>query len=132
MHYAAPSEPPNNLTVTSFDFTNVSLQWDPVECSLRNGEIDGYSLMYYPSNDQSYSESIWINDGRSSSFTLIGLQPQMTYTLRLVAVNDAVSTSDSIKYAVETVTTTVPFGIDYNLTFYINYISSVRNNAHYD
>ena len=121
MHYVAPSGPPNNLTVTSFDFTNVSLQWDPVECSLRNGKIDGYSLVYYPSNDQRYSESIiWINDGRSTSFTLVGLQPRMTYTLILVAVNDAVSTSDSIKYAVETVTTAVPFGIDYNLTFYIN------------
>ena len=110
-YYAVPSGPPINLTITSRNFTNVSLQWDPVECSQQNGEIDGYTLMYYPNYDPSNRESIWINDESSTSFTLVGLQPRMTYTLRLTAGNNTVYSSNNIHYAEQTVNTTVPPGI---------------------
>ena len=111
-----------------------------MECSKRNGEIDGYTLLYYPNDDQINNESLLINDGSSTSFTLVGLQPRMTYTLRLKAGNNTVSSPNNMQYAEQTVNTTVPPGIlidnsfvrndniimtSYNLIFHTRYWSFI-------
>ena len=91
--YSELSGPPQEFHVSSFNFTNVTVQWTPVECSLRNGPIDGYRLIY---NHTSYNQNgdILYNDtevifvkGNPRSFTIIGLQPSITYTITFEAIN---------------------------------------------
>ena len=84
----APSGAPQDLNIIYVDFTNVTIQWNPVECSLRNGRIDGYRLIYYY-NYYYYSgdnESILINGSNTTTFTIVGLQPRHSYTLILGAI----------------------------------------------
>ena len=60
-----------------------------MKCSQRNGRIDGYRLIYYPtiySYCCSDNESILINGSNTNTFTIVGLQPRADYTLKLGAV----------------------------------------------
>ena len=91
--HSAPSGTPQGFNTSSFNFTNATVQWTPVECSLRNGPIDGYRLIY---NHTSYNQDgdILYNDtevifvkGNPRSFTIIGLQPSITYTMTVEAIN---------------------------------------------
>ena len=82
----APSGAPQGLNITHFDFTNVTIQWNPVECSQRNGEIDGYRLIYYPTINTGDNESILIDGSNTNTYTVVGLQPRIYYTLVLGAV----------------------------------------------
>ena len=82
----APSGAPQGLNITHFDFTNVTIEWNPVECSQRNGEIDGYRLIYYPTMNSGDSESILIDGSNTNTYMVVGLQPRVDYTLTLGAV----------------------------------------------
>jgi hypothetical protein len=82
----APSGAPQGLTITDVNFTNITIEWNPVECSQRNGEIDGYRLIYYTSSYISDNESILINGSNTNTFTIVGLQPRVDYTITLGAV----------------------------------------------
>ena len=57
-----------------------------MECSHRNGEIDGYRLIYYPTMNSGDNESILIDGSNTTTFTIVGLQPRVDYTLALGAV----------------------------------------------
>ena len=73
-----------------------------MECSERNGEIDGYRLIYHPTMDSGDNENISIDGSNTTTFTIVGLQPRVDYTLILGAVggnytlfNESISTSIS-------------------------------------
>ena len=91
LFHTAPVGVPQKLNISSVHLTNITVQWDHVECSQRNGEIDGYRLIYFPSANSSDNESILINGSNSKTFTIVGLQPRMNYTLILEAVNSELS-----------------------------------------
>ena len=60
-----------------------------MKCSQRNGRIDGYRLIYYSTIYSYYcsdNESILINGSNTNTFTIVGLQPRVNYTLKLGAV----------------------------------------------
>ena len=59
-----------------------------MECSQRNGEIDGYRLIYHPTIkfNSGDNESILINGSNTNTYTVVGLQPRVDYTLALGAV----------------------------------------------
>ena len=76
-----------------------------MECSQRNGRIDGYRLIYFPTVDSDDIENILINGSNTSAFTIVVLQPRVHYTLLLRAVggnytlfgeNSSISESTSI------------------------------------
>ena len=73
--------------MTTFNLSNITIQWNPVECSQRNGEINGYRLLYFPTRRSNENQSILINGSTNTSFTIVGLQPRAECTLRLSAVN---------------------------------------------
>ena len=58
-----------------------------MECSQRNGEIDGYRLIYYPTMNSGDNESILIDGSNTNTFIIVGLQPRVDYTLALGAVS---------------------------------------------
>lgn len=50
MHtFLAPSGAPQNLSKFLTDDTIIGIEWEPVECRHRNGEVIGYNVTYYPS-----------------------------------------------------------------------------------
>ena len=58
-----------------------------MECSHRNGEIDGYRLIYYPTMNSGDNESIFKDGSNTKIFTIVGLEPRVDYTLALGAVS---------------------------------------------
>jgi hypothetical protein len=78
-----------------------------VECSQRNGEIDGYRLSYYATIYE--FQSILINGSNTNTFVIVGLQPRVDYmlTLRAVGGNYTLFGNESRKM----VQTSVPQGI---------------------
>ena len=58
-----------------------------MECSQRNGRIDGYRLIYYPTGNSGDMESILIDGSYTDTFTIVGLQPRVDYTLNLTAAS---------------------------------------------
>ncbi len=106
----APFGAPQDLTTTDVDFTNVTIEWDPVECSQRNGEIDGYRLIYYPTMNSDDNESILIDGSNTNTFTIIGLQPRVNYTLILRAVGGNYTLAGEMEIR-ESVETSMPHGI---------------------
>jgi hypothetical protein len=81
-----------------------------VECSQRNGEIDGYRLVYYPTTNSGDNESVLIDDSNTNTFTIIGLQPRVNYTLILRAVSGNYTLSGEMEIR-ESVKTSVPQSI---------------------
>ena len=83
-----------------------------MECSQRNGEIDGYRLIYYPTMNRIDNESIIINSSNTRTFTIVGLQPSISYTLNLGALGGNYSLYG--RESSITVQTSVPEGIKFN------------------
>ena len=80
-----------------------------MECSQRNGEIDGYRLIYYPTMNSDDNESISIDGSNTNNFTIDGLQPRVDYTLNLGAIGRNYTFYD--KESSRMVQTSVPLGI---------------------
>ena len=83
----APTGAPHGINISSVNVTNITIQWNPVECLNRNGEIDGYILTYYPTTNSSDNQSVLIYGSNNRTFTVVGLQPSISYMLKLRAVN---------------------------------------------
>ena len=124
--YTAPAGVPKDISTSSVNLTNITIHWDSVECSQRNGEIGGYRLVYYPTTDSSDNESVLIDDSNSKTFTIVGLQPRTNYTLRLEAVNTELSLFGPD--AQETVITTNPDGTRLTLLSQTLFNSGFINN----
>ena len=43
----APTGTPLSLQNTTYNSSSITIQWEDVECSQRNGEIDSYNVTYY-------------------------------------------------------------------------------------
>ena len=80
-----------------------------MECSERNGEIDGYRLIYHPTMNSDDNENILIDGSNTNNFTIVGLQPRVDYTLNLGAVGRNYTFFD--EESSKTVQTSVPPGI---------------------
>ena len=80
-----------------------------MECSQRNGMIDGYRLVYYPTRDSSDDEAVQIDGSNTNTYTIVGLQPRVKYTFKLAAFGgnySYIGPNSTI-----TATTSVPQGI---------------------
>ena len=117
----APSGAPQDLNITSVDLTNITIQWNPVECSQRNGRIDGYRLIYYPTMNSNNNESVLIDGSNTNTYKVIGLQPRVEYTLVLGAFGGNYSLFGDESRTV--VLTSVPQGIIMSISgpFYNRY-----------
>ena len=69
--------------------TNITIQWDRVNCLERNGRIDSYVVIYYPTSNPSGIQARTISGVGDSDriFSLPGLPPQTSYTFEVEAGN---------------------------------------------
>jgi hypothetical protein len=99
-----------SLRVGSVDVTNITIQWDRVDCVDRNGEIDSYIIIFYPtSNPSDLSARTVFGTGDSDRmFRLTGVPPRTSYTFEIDANNPLIRDPGAL--ATITASTTAPLG----------------------
>ena len=85
---SAPSGPPKSLALTSISQHNVTIQWDPVDCLDRNGDITVYRVRYGLTSRT--ERETRLTDENTRMFTVTGFfWPRTTYTFEVEAFNVA-------------------------------------------
>ena len=64
----------------------IIIQWEPVECNQRNGEIIGYNVIYHPAGDNSMPKSVVIH-AADGTFSATGLIFNTMYVFEVQAIN---------------------------------------------
>ena len=74
---------PQSLRTGSVDVTNITIQWDRVDCWDRNGRIDSYVVFFYPTSNPSgrRAETIFGTGYSDRMFSITGLPPQTIVTV---------------------------------------------------
>ena len=79
----APSAPPTSVSVTS---SSITVQWGPVDCIDRNGDITGYSVRYGEVGSGS-TQTMPVSGGTSTEAAMAGLTSSTEYSIQVAAVN---------------------------------------------
>ena len=75
----APSAPPSSVNVSEVTSSSITVQWGPVDCIRRNGDITGYSVQYG-------SETVSVSgDYSGGMYVISGLMPSTTYSIQVAA-----------------------------------------------
>ena len=86
IHFPAPSAPPTSVSVSEVTPFTITVQWGPVDCIHRNGEITGYTLEATTSTELDRRVDV-ASSAREA--TVSGLTPFTEYTVSVAAVNSA-------------------------------------------
>ena len=91
----------------------MTVQWGPVDCIQRNGDITGYSVQYKKVGSVS-THNRTVSGSNTTEAIIINLMPSTMYIVQVAAINDAddgvysepltVSTNDSTGHSTTTVT----------------------------
>ena len=81
----APTDPPTPVSASSSS-TSITVQWGPVDCIHRNGDITGYSVQYGEMGSESTQT---VNVTEETSKTISGLSTSTNYTYQVAARNSA-------------------------------------------
>ena len=77
--HPAPSAPPTSVSVSEVTTSSITVQWGPVDCIHRNGDITGYSVRYG-------SETVSVSgDSSGGMYVISGLMPSTTYSIEVAA-----------------------------------------------
>ena len=79
----APSAAPNPVSVSAVTSSTITVQWGPVECIHRNGDITGYSVRYRVAPDGP-TQDMTVSD---NEVTIMNLMSSTTYSIQVRAVN---------------------------------------------
>ena len=106
-----------SLSASSVNVTNITIQWDRVDCLERNGETESYRVVYYPTSDPSDRTARTIAGTGDSDrmFTVTGLLPRTNFTFEVQASNAILDVRGVA--ATFTVSTTPP--LSESLTFFM-------------
>ena len=89
--HTAPSAPPTSVSVSEVTSSSITVQWGPVDCIHRNGDITGYSVQYREVGSgivQTISVSVVSGDS-ATEIIISNLDPSTIYTIEVAAVNSA-------------------------------------------
>ena len=84
----APSALPTSLNTSAVTSSSITVQWGPVNCIHRNGDITGYSVQYGVQGSGS-TQTISVSGGDITETTITGLKPSTNYSIEVAAVNSA-------------------------------------------
>jgi hypothetical protein len=83
---AFPSAAPTYVNVTKQTSNSITIQWGPVECVHRNGEITGY-LVRYRQSENGTILVMNVDGGSVSETSIRSLMSNTSYKISIVAVN---------------------------------------------
>ena len=86
--HTVPSAPPIYLSVSEVTSSSITVQWGPVNCIHRNGDITGYSVKYGEVGSES-TLSMLIPEESMTEATITNLEPSAIYSIQVAAVNRA-------------------------------------------
>ena len=87
--HTVPTGTPQSFNTTPFS-TNITVQWDRINCLERNSEITRYSIRYGPSTTNSSEKMTTTVHGTNDNeraFTANRLEPLTSYTFEVAGVN---------------------------------------------
>ena len=84
----APSAPPTSVSASALNSTAITVQWGPVGCIHRNGDITGYSVRYGEVGSGS-TQTMPVSGGSATEATISSLMPSTNYSIQVAAVNSA-------------------------------------------
>ena len=84
----APSAPPTSVNTSDITSSTIVLQWGPVDCIDRNGDITGYSVQYGVVGNGN-PQSMSVSGGATTGFNITGLSPASKYSVEVAARNGA-------------------------------------------
>ena len=89
--FSAPSAAPTSVSVSEVTSTSITVQWGPVNCTKRNGDITGYSVRYGVQGSAVGDGTVEMVSGNSSGgmYVISGLTAATVYTVEVAAVNSA-------------------------------------------
>ena len=77
-----------SLNASSVNVTNITIQWDRVDCQERNGRTDGYRLVYYPTSNPSDQVARILGGSEDERiFSITSLPPRTSYAFEVQAIN---------------------------------------------
>ena len=85
---SAPSAPPTSVSTSDVTSSSITVQWGPVDCIHRNGDITGYSVQYGVQGNVS-TQTMSVSGGATTEATISGLNSATTYSIEVAAVNGA-------------------------------------------
>ena len=99
-----------SLTTNSVNVTNITIQWDRVDCKERSGRTDGYRVVYYPTSNPSdaIARTLAGTEDNNRMFSITGLPPRTSYTFEVQASNPEIDVRGPPAFY--TANTTVPQG----------------------
>ena len=84
--FLAPSAPPKDISVISSTFS-MTVQWKPVPCIHRNGNITGYSIRYHKQGREEEEHENIIIPADNTTVSINELQPSSKYVIEVAALN---------------------------------------------
>ena len=90
----APGMPEQLQTVTA-DVTNITIQWEHVNCQDRNGHTDSYRIVSYPTTNPSgrLARTVVGTGDNDRIFSITGVPPRTSYTFEVQAINPNIDMS---------------------------------------
>ena len=76
------------MTTSAVTFSSITVQWGPVNCIQRNGDITGYSVRYGVQGNGS-TQTVNVSGGDTTETTIFGLHSFTNYSIEVAAVNGA-------------------------------------------
>ena len=88
----APSAPPTSVTTSAVTSSSITVQWEPVDCIHRNGDITGYSVRYGVQGSGGI-QTMSVTGGSTTEVNITELMSSTTYSIEVTAVN-TINTGD--------------------------------------
>ena len=86
----APSAPPSSVSASEVTSSSITVQWGPVDCARRNGDITGYSVRYGEVGSAEGERTLQIVERDvDRRATISGLTLSTEYTVSVAAINSA-------------------------------------------
>ena len=85
IYFVAPTGPPLRLQNTIYNSTSITIQWEDVECSQRNGVINNYNVTHYCNSGENgalYSKTV-----SNQMFTATRLKFNTSYIFEVQALS---------------------------------------------
>ena len=95
----APSAPPTSVSVSEVTSSSITVQWGPVDCIDRNGDITGYTVRVRASGEAERTVSVdeSVNEATSTGLTLV-----TEYTVSVAAENNVGAGVYSSSFTIQT------------------------------
>ena len=86
--FPAPSAPPTDVLISDKNPFTITINWRPVKCIHRNGDITGYSVRYGIQGNGSM-QTVNVSGGDSTNTSISELKSSTIYSIEVAAVNSA-------------------------------------------